>query len=190
MVAGINLPNAAPVDPSRRIAVGENLKTKAAGSAGAGPDKIKTLKAEIELLQAELTGDMALTREARTNLEVQKAVKEAIKSHHPEQAKEIELLVREKALLKEKMELFKTFQGLGQQIGSAISDAFMNMAKSGASFKDTMKLVTAQILEMTVKTLILKPIIDSIAKSFGSMGSGLSGTGIGDFILNGLKFAR
>jgi tape measure domain-containing protein len=191
LVAGINVPNVAPVDPSRRVAVGENLKSVAKGAgAGGGPDKIKTLKAEIELLQAELTGDKALTREAKTQLEIQKAVKDAIAAKHPEQAKEIELLIRQRELLKEQKELFKTFQGLGQQIGNAISDAFMNMAKSGASFKDTLKLVTAQILEMTVKTLILKPIIDSIGRSMGSMGSSLGGSGFADFLVNGLKFEK
>jgi tape measure domain-containing protein len=167
-----NIPNA--VTEAAPVKVPAPVKEKkAGGGANQGLDKINSLRAELEVKRAELLLDEDAIRAAKTNLEIQKAVKEAIKQGHPERAKVIADLIREKSELDKQLEWAKEFKGLGQSIGNTIADAFLSAGKSGEKFGVTMKKVMASVLEQITKTLLIKPLVDNMSNALGQIGGQL-----------------
>lgn len=140
-------------------------------------EKIEALKAENELTRISFNENQNLTREAKIQLEIEKATTAEMRLKHPELVQQLSEQIRIREELKEQKKLHDQLKGMGEEIGRTVSSSFMEMAKGGQSFGQTLKKVGASILEIITQTLILKPLIESIGRGFG----GLSGGGGGGF---------
>lgn len=150
----------------RDVGLGNSLK-----------ERIQALKDENNLILVGLNGNQKAIDAAQVELNVERATTAEMRLRHPQQVQQLRDQENILVALRQQQAAAQELNGLGQQVGTTLSDAFMDIAKGTRSFKDGIRQATASIIEMIAQTLILKPLIEDIGRQFQSLGgsSGLTG---------------
>jgi hypothetical protein len=137
---------------------------------GLGAERLKErnaeLRAQIQLLDAQLLADKAGTVEARIQLELERATTEQQREKLGPLTAETAELIRQKVYRQENLKQMQEMKALSEQLGTTISDAFIEGAKSGEKFGVTMRKVLGQVFEQLLRGLVLKPLITGIGNAF------------------------
>lgn len=177
-------------NPRSNIKYPPAVKTGSDRKEDAFKQRLDVLRDEIALRKSEMTMGRAASEDEKLKLEITKAVRETDKDITEEMKKQMVELVKQKHQLEQNLAVYNRFKELGEGIGNTLADVFMEGAKNGEKFTQMLRKATAQILEMTVRILLLKPMIESMGRGLGTIGSSMfpnTGSGsMGNFFANGL----
>lgn len=186
-----NVPQGARAGAGSSIGKIKSIKTGGGGDGviKSAKERIALLKEEIGLLNASMSGSLRIELAAKTRVEIEKAITAELRKQSPALAKNLETLIRTKAAAEEVKRTYEQWKGLGEGIGNTLADTFIEGAKNGEKFATSMKKAAAQIVELTIRTLILKPLIENMGRLGGSIGTGGGEGGIGTALNSFLTFA-
>ena len=144
----------------------KGIGEKKAGGDKGPQHKLEELRAEADLLRAEVTGNAELTREMRVQKEISKAVSDDLRARNPALAMQLENQIRINDELKKQVETFATLKSLGTQIGDSISNSFMSIGDGTKKASEAMKQLAVDIIKAIVQATILKPLINQFSNGF------------------------
>lgn len=153
-------------------------------SGGSGRDigksmveRLNALKAENQLIAAQLTGNQELIAKERIRLEIEKALTVEMRAKKPELAAQIESEIRLKEQMQERLRVFQEWKSVGEQASQTLFDNFVRVGEGAMSFKDALKQSLVQLVKLVAQAAILKPLMNSIGNGFGAGGASIFGGG-------------
>ncbi|MBA4130049.1 MAG: hypothetical protein C0519_01345 [Hyphomicrobium sp.] len=143
---------------------------------------------------ARLNGEFEVARQLEKQMELEQRITPEMEKHAPLVAAELRQRIENGFELERQYEEHRRLIDLNRQfaddLASTLTNGFFNAAKAGESFKDTLRGVAADLVEVIAKATLLGPLQNSLSNSFaGSFGSTDFG-GFASSLSSGFMFAK
>ena len=132
--------------------------------------EMEKLRAEIS--RASIAEDRIKVDSLTAELEIRGKITKELRDTKSPLVGQIEAQIRLNAELQRSLERAQKLRDVGEQYGRTISDGFLQGAKAGQSFTDSLRQVLAKLVEMTAQMLVLDPLIKQMGRSFNALFNG------------------
>ena len=153
-----------------------------------------TKNVEVERLRAavtraELDGNMALSGELRTQLEIRNRISDDARKASPEKAAALEQEIRLQNQLEIQLENVRAVQErnneFARDFASTISQGFASAIQSGKTFGETLKDIGLKLADVVLQATLFKPFEQSLSNAIGGTLNGSGGFDIGSLFSSG-----
>lgn len=135
-------------------------------------ERLKAIREEADVQRQLATGDDDLIRNAKTKLEIEKAITAQLAQRNSALANLIEAEIRLKAALQRQAEQIEQWRGVFKSMGDSLVNSMIQAGKEGRSFASGLRDAAKQMVELLVRAVLLEPLVKNIANTMGQLTQG------------------